>query len=121
MSINIKKLSSPGERNGADQEPQRYQIELTSCQAAKVEALAKIFSSGNSQALLEEMVTGAIQDVEESMPYIEGDTITHYDEMGDPIYEDIGPTPRFIALTRLYLHRFTVPTNSYKREKSTRH
>ena len=25
------------------------------------------------------------------------------DEQGDPLYEDIGPTPRFLALSRKYL------------------
>jgi hypothetical protein len=29
------------------------------------------------------------------------------DEEGDPLYEDIGPTPRFLALSRRYLHDLT--------------
>jgi hypothetical protein len=28
------------------------------------------------------------------------------DEMGDPLYEDVGPTPRYLRLTREHLRRF---------------
>jgi len=29
------------------------------------------------------------------------------DEQGDPLYEDVGPTPRFLALSRKYLREIT--------------
>jgi hypothetical protein len=29
------------------------------------------------------------------------------DEQGDPLYEDVGPTPRFLALSRKYLRQFS--------------
>jgi len=34
------------------------------------------------------------------MPYIAGKKVISSDEQGDPIYEDVGLTPRFVELTR---------------------
>ncbi|MFL3945640.1 hypothetical protein LER59_00005, partial [Pseudomonas aeruginosa] len=31
-------------------------------------------------------------------------TVWATDEQGDPLYEDVGPTPRFLSLSRKYLH-----------------
>lgn len=90
-----------------DDTHQTYRIELPNDQAAKIEALADMFSSGNSEDLLKEMVVGALKEVEETMPYIEGETISDYDPLGNPIYEDIGPTPKFLALTERYVKKFS--------------
>jgi hypothetical protein len=35
---------------------------------------------------------------------VKGTTVVATDEEGDPLYEDIGPTPRFLALSRRHLH-----------------
>jgi hypothetical protein len=34
------------------------------------------------------------------MPYMAGQKVISTDEQGDPVYEDVGPTPRFIELAR---------------------
>ena len=34
------------------------------------------------------------------MPYEAGPTIISRDDQGDPVYEDVGMTPRFVELTR---------------------
>jgi hypothetical protein len=36
------------------------------------------------------------------------------DEQGDPLYEDIGPTPRFLALSRKYLQQLSAQGDSTK-------
>jgi len=36
---------------------------------------------------------------------VPGPQVIATDEQGDPIYEDIGPTPRFLELSRQHLHR----------------
>jgi hypothetical protein len=38
------------------------------------------------------------------LPYVKGSTVVATDEEGDPLYEDVGPTPRFLALSRRHLH-----------------
>ena len=32
------------------------------------------------------------------MPYVPGKKVISTDEQGDPVYEDVGPTPRFMEL-----------------------
>jgi hypothetical protein len=39
------------------------------------------------------------------MPYIAGKRVISTDEQGDPVYEDIGPTPRFMELARKHRRR----------------
>ena len=45
----------------------------------------------------------ALEELEASLPYVKGSKVVATDEQGDPLYEDIGPTPRFLALSRRYL------------------
>jgi hypothetical protein len=40
----------------------------------------------------------ALAEIEASLPYIRGNTVVATDEQGDPLYEDIGPTPRYLEL-----------------------
>ena len=39
------------------------------------------------------------------MPYIAGKRVISTDEQGDPLYEDVGPTPRFMELARKHRRR----------------
>ena len=39
------------------------------------------------------------------MPYVAGKRVISTDEQGDPVYEDVGPTPRFMALAREHRRR----------------
>ena len=48
----------------------------------------------------EDGALAALQEIETSMPYIAGKKVISSDEQGDPIYEDVGLTPRFVELTR---------------------
>jgi hypothetical protein len=34
------------------------------------------------------------------MPYVAGERVIREDDHGDPVYEDTGPTPRFLELAR---------------------
>ena len=36
-----------------------------------------------------------------------GRQVVATDEQGDPLYEDIGPTPRFLSLARKYLRELS--------------
>jgi hypothetical protein len=38
---------------------------------------------------------------------VRGSKVVALDEQGDPLYEDIGPTPRFLALSRKYLRELS--------------
>ncbi|MNJ80821.1 hypothetical protein D3C77_793440 [compost metagenome] len=50
--------------------------------------------------------------MESSLPYVRGNQVIATDEQGDPVYEDVGPTPRFLALSRKHLQRMQAEQSS---------
>ncbi|GAB3388658.1 pilin assembly protein [Azotobacter armeniacus] len=83
--------------------PTSYQIRLDLESAARLAALAEMYPRRSGEELLGELIGAALEELETSMPYVKGSQIVATDEQGDPLYEDIGPTPRFLALSRRYL------------------
>ncbi|MNR30202.1 hypothetical protein D3C85_1476440 [compost metagenome] len=59
------------------------------------------------EELIGELVGAALEELEASFPYVKGSQVVATDEQGDPLYEDIGPTPRFLALSRRYLQQLS--------------
>jgi len=47
-----------------------------------------------------DLLHAALDEVAAAMPYEPGPKIISRDDQGDPVYEDIGLTPRFVELTR---------------------
>ena len=80
-----------------------YHIPLDLESAARLAALAEMYPRRHAEELLGELVSAALQELEESLPYVQGSTVVAHDEQGDPVYEDIGPTPRFLALARKHM------------------
>jgi len=73
--------------------------------AAKIEALAEMFAAGDSRAILRDLIHAALLEIEASFAYVPGERAVAYDEQGDPIFEDVGLTPRFIELKKRHLTR----------------
>ncbi len=87
-------------------EPQRgceLCLALTVADHAKLRALADLYPGRDVGTLARELLQAALLEVEEAMPYVPGQKVIGEDEFGDPIYEDVGPTPRFLELARSYL------------------
>lgn len=82
---------------------QIYKIHLTREDAAKLDALAEMYPRRNREQLLSELVSAALQELENCFPYVEGNEVAMTDEFGDPMYVDEGRTPTFIELTRKHL------------------
>lgn len=80
--------------------PSRYQIRLEQDDAARVEALAELFPGIDAETVISDLLAVALREIEAAMPYEAGTAIIQRDEFGDPIYEDIGLTPRYAALLR---------------------
>ncbi len=80
-----------------------YSIRLTVKDAAKIAALAEMYPARTPEQILTELVGAALVELEQRLPYIQGEKISSLDELGDPIYEDVGPTSRFAELTRKHL------------------
>lgn len=86
---------------------ERYAIRLTVEEAARVHALAELYSSVSVEDILRDLISAALVEVEEAMPYVPGPTVVSVDDHGDPVFEDAGPTPRFIALARKHRERLS--------------
>lgn len=78
--------------------------------AAKLAALADMYPSQSTEALVTDLLTAALDDLETSLPYVSGSKVISVDELGDPMYEDVGPTPRYLDLTRKHLRRYKANT-----------
>lgn len=80
-----------------------YRIRLPLGDAAKIAALAEMYPTRSETEILSELISAALDELQQAMHYIPGSRVIAEDDRGDPIYEDIGPTPRFIALTKKHL------------------
>ena len=77
-----------------------YAVHLPLDDAARLAALVEMFPGRAPEQLITDLLATALQEIETSMPYIAGKKVISSDEQGDPIFEDIGLTPRFMELTR---------------------
>ncbi|MEW5791964.1 MAG: type 1 pili tip component [Pseudomonadota bacterium] len=78
--------------------------------AARIAALAEMYPLRSEQEIITELLSAALDELETSLPYVQGARVIAEDDQGDPIYEDVGPTPRFHALTRKHLRRLESET-----------
>jgi hypothetical protein len=78
----------------------RFAVQLPLDEAAQLAALADMFPGRAPEQLITELLGAALREVAAAMPYVAGKRVISTDEQGDPIYEDVGPTPRFMELTR---------------------
>jgi hypothetical protein len=77
-----------------------YAVRLPVDDAARLAALAEMFPGRSPEQIITDLLGAALQEIETSMPYIAGKKVISNDEQGDPIFEDVGLTPRFVELTR---------------------
>lgn len=74
--------------------------------SANLMALKELYPGRTMEQLVLDLLTAAIDELEESLPYKQGDKVIAEDEFGDPMYQDVGLTPRFLALTQFYRDKF---------------
>jgi hypothetical protein len=68
--------------------------------AARLHALAALFPDRRIEELVTDLLHAGLDEVAAAMPYVAGPKIISRDDHGDPAYEDVGLTPRFVELTR---------------------
>lgn len=106
--MKIRELIPHWERNGKGRlSPTSYQIRLELEAAARLAALQEMYPKHHIEELLGELIGAALEELESSLPYVKGSKVVALDEQGDPIHEDIGLTPRFLALSRQHLARLS--------------
>jgi len=77
-----------------------YAVRLPVDDAARLQALAEMFPGRTTEQLITDLLGTALQEIATAMPYVPGNKVISTDDQGDPVYEDIGPTPRFMDLAR---------------------
>ncbi|ACR13088.1 hypothetical protein [Teredinibacter turnerae] len=82
-----------------------YQVNLTLEDAAKIDALAEMYPRRTKEQLVSELVSAALAELEISFPYVQGTRVISIDELGEPVYEDVGPTPQFLEKTKENLQK----------------
>jgi len=101
--VNFKDLLESWRQSAATpRTAQSYAVRLPVDDAAQLAALAEMFPGRAAEQLISELLSVALKELAAAMPYVAGKRVISTDEHGDPIYEDIGPTPRFIELARIH-------------------
>ena len=77
-----------------------YAVRLPLEDASRLEALAELFPGRPIEQMITDLLHAALDEVAAAMPYEPGPKVISRDDQGDPVYEDIGLTPRFVELTR---------------------
>ena len=80
-----------------------YSLRLPIEDAARIAALSEMYPKRTEEELLSELLSAALDELETSFPYKTGSKVIAEDEQGDPLYEDIGPTPRFLDLSKKFM------------------
>ena len=103
--MKIRELAQHWEENATGRLTQtEYAIHLDMESAARLAAIVQMYPKRQPEELLGELIGAALEELEESFPYVKGEHVVATDEEGDPLYEDVGPTPRFLSLSRRFLH-----------------
>jgi len=79
-----------------------YPIRLELDDAARLHALAELFPGQPIEAIITDLLRAGLDEIAAAMPYERGPKVISRDDHGDPLYEDIGLTPRFVELTRKF-------------------
>jgi hypothetical protein len=102
--MKIRELTQEWERTAKGRVTRNaYQVKLTVEDAARLAALHDMYPRRCIEDLITDLLSSALEELEASLPYRKGDKVIALDEMGDPLYSDIGPTPRYLELSRKHL------------------
>jgi hypothetical protein len=81
---------------------QEYAVRLPLEDAARLHALAELFPGQPIEEIVTDLLGAGLDEIAAAIPYERGPRVISRDDQGDPVYEDVGLTPRFVELTRKY-------------------
>jgi hypothetical protein len=79
-----------------------YAVRLPVDDASRLQALAELFPGRTLEEIITDLLHAGLDEIAAAMPYEPGPKIISRDDQGDPVYEDVGLTPRFMELTRKF-------------------
>src|SRR5215469_2112299 len=101
VPVSFKELLDSWRQSAAAPRTARtYSVRLPVDDAAQLAALVDMFPGRAPEQLITELLSAALKELAGAMPYVAGTRVISTDDYGDPVYEDVGPTPRFIELAR---------------------
>jgi hypothetical protein len=77
-----------------------YAVRLPLDDAARLQALVELFPGRTIEEIVTDLLGAGLDEIAAAMPYEKGPKVISRDDHGDPVYEDVGLTPRFVELTR---------------------
>jgi hypothetical protein len=104
--VDIKELLQTWDKSASVKlAPHEYRVRLSLHDAARLAALAELYPPKSEAEIITELLTVALDQLQAALPYQQGSRVIAEDELGDPIYEDIGLTPRFLVLSKRHADR----------------
>ena len=108
--MKVRELLSMWEKTAkGDLTPELFNVRLPVEDAAKIRALAEMYPRRSVEEIITDLLSAALVELESGLPYKRGDRVVALDEEGDPLYEDVGPTPRFLGLIKKHLSQYKLP------------
>jgi hypothetical protein len=112
--MNVRDLLANWEKTAKGEVTEEaFSVRLPVEDAARLKALAEMYPRRSMEELITDLLSVALGELEASLPYVGGDQVVALDEQGDPLYEDVGPTPRYLRLTRKHLSRYRQPAGAH--------
>ena len=79
---------------------QSYAVNLPLNDASRLHSLAELYPEVDTERLITDLISAALDEIVAAMPFVPGERVIREDDYGDPVYEDVGMTPRFLELVR---------------------
>ena len=83
-----------------------FEVRLPLEEASKLQALAELYPLRSIEEIITDLLRASLAEVERTLPYVRGKAVVSHDELGDPLYEDVGPTPRYRSLLQKHLANY---------------
>lgn len=83
----------------------QFSIRLTVSDAARLMALSDLYPNFTCEEIVSDIISTALDEIETSLPYVQGKEVIAEDDFGDPIYEDVGPSATFHESSRRHSAR----------------
>ncbi|RDE23009.1 hypothetical protein DV711_10715 [Motiliproteus coralliicola] len=95
----ISQMLEAWEKHLVEHHPQvSYEIDVCRDDVFKLEALAELYGLP-LEDIIANLISSSLKEVEQKMPYKKGSRVIRIEE-GDPVYEDVGQTPRYLEIKR---------------------
>ena len=97
-----------------------YAVRLPLDDASRLHALLELFPGRSVEEIITDLLHAGLDEIAAAMPYEPGPKIISRDDHGDPVYEDIGLTPRFVELTRKFKKNLEARAQVARAESATK-